>query len=101
MTNDSFDALVLSRNYKAPIQNLATISSGDPILSDLATSYNRRHLPQSVIFDEPEKDLDVLHDIITSYGFDALETFMIDEWSVGEITVKPIDRVPDDVSFVL
>ena len=45
-------------------------SSGDPILSDLATSYNRRHLPQSVIFDEPEKDLDVLRDIITSYGFD-------------------------------
>lgn len=32
---------------------------------------------------------------------DALETLMIDEWSVGEITVKPIDRVPDDVSFVL
>lgn len=32
---------------------------------------------------------------------DALEALMIDEWSVGEITVKPIDRVPDDVSFVL
>lgn len=34
---------------------------------------------------------------------DALEAFMIDEylWSVGEITVKPIERVPDDVSFVL
>ena len=30
-----------------------------------------------------------------------LEALMIDEWSVGEITVKPIDRVPDDVSFVL
>lgn len=27
MTNDSFDALVLSRNYKAPIQDLATIES--------------------------------------------------------------------------
>lgn len=25
MTNDSFDALVLSRNYKAPIQDLATL----------------------------------------------------------------------------
>lgn len=32
---------------------------------------------------------------------DCLETLMIDEWSVGEITVKPIERVPDDVSFVL
>lgn len=32
---------------------------------------------------------------------EALEALMIDEWSVGEITVKPIDRVPDDVSFVL
>lgn len=34
---------------------------------------------------------------------DALEALMIDEylWSLGEITVKPIDRVPDDVSFVL
>lgn len=34
---------------------------------------------------------------------DALEALMIDEylWSVGEITVKPIERVPDDVSFVL
>lgn len=32
---------------------------------------------------------------------DYLEALMIDEWSVGEITVKPIDRVPDDVSFVL
>lgn len=32
---------------------------------------------------------------------DCLEALMIDEWSVGEITVKPIDRVPDDVSFVL
>lgn len=34
---------------------------------------------------------------------DALEALMIDEylWSVGEITVKPIDHVPDDVSFVL
>ena len=27
MTNDSFDALVLSRNYKVPIQDLATIES--------------------------------------------------------------------------
>lgn len=27
MTNDSFDALVLSRNHKAPIQDLATIES--------------------------------------------------------------------------
>lgn len=27
MTNDIFDALVLSRNYKAPIQDLATIES--------------------------------------------------------------------------
>lgn len=27
MTNDSFDALVLSRNYKAPIQDLTTIES--------------------------------------------------------------------------
>lgn len=32
---------------------------------------------------------------------DCLEALMIDEWGVGEITVKPIDRVPDDVSFVL
>lgn len=32
---------------------------------------------------------------------DYLEAFMIDEWSLGEITVKPIDRVPDNVSFVL
>lgn len=32
---------------------------------------------------------------------EALEALMIDEWSIGEITVKPIDRVPDDVSFVL
>lgn len=34
---------------------------------------------------------------------DALDALMIDEylWSLGEITVKPIDRVPDDVSFVL
>lgn len=32
---------------------------------------------------------------------DCLEALMIDEWSLGEITVKPIDRVPDDVSFVL
>lgn len=32
---------------------------------------------------------------------DCLEALMIDEWSVGEITVKPIDRVPDNVSFVL
>lgn len=32
---------------------------------------------------------------------DCLEALMIDEWSVGEITVKPIDRIPDDVSFVL
>lgn len=32
---------------------------------------------------------------------DCLEALMIDEWSIGEITVKPIDRVPDDVSFVL
>ena len=32
---------------------------------------------------------------------DCLEALMINEWSVGEITVKPIDRVPDDVSFVL
>ena len=32
---------------------------------------------------------------------DCLEALMIDEWSVGEITIKPIDRVPDDVSFVL
>ena len=32
---------------------------------------------------------------------DYLEALMIDEWGVGEITVKPIDRVPDDVSFVL
>lgn len=32
---------------------------------------------------------------------DVLEALMVDEWSVGEITVKPIDRVPDDVSFVL
>lgn len=36
-----------------------------------------------------------------SKSSDALEALMIDEWSVGEITVKPIDRVPDDVSFVL
>lgn len=36
-----------------------------------------------------------------SESSDALEALMIDEWSVGEITVKPIDRVPDDVSFVL
>lgn len=27
MTNDIFDALVLSRNHKAPIQNLTTIES--------------------------------------------------------------------------
>lgn len=32
---------------------------------------------------------------------DCLEALMIDEWSVGEITVKPIERVPDDASFVL
>ena len=32
---------------------------------------------------------------------DYLEALMIDEWSVGEITIKPIDRVPNDVSFVL
>ena len=31
----------------------------------------------------------------------CLEALMVDEWSLGEITVKPIDRVPDDVSFVL
>lgn len=36
-----------------------------------------------------------------SESSNALEALMIDEWSVGEITVKPIDRVPDDVSFVL
>lgn len=36
-----------------------------------------------------------------SNSSDALEALMINEWSVGEITVKPIDRVPDDVSFVL
>lgn len=36
-----------------------------------------------------------------SESSDALEALMIDEWSVGEITVKPIDRVPDNVSFVL
>ena len=36
-----------------------------------------------------------------SNSSDALEALMIDEWSVGEITVKPIDRVPNDVSFVL
>ena len=36
-----------------------------------------------------------------SESSDALEALMIDEWSVGEITVKPIDCVPDDVSFVL
>lgn len=32
---------------------------------------------------------------------DCLEALMIDEWSLGEITVKPTERVPDDVSFVL
>ena len=34
---------------------------------------------------------------------DCLEALMIDEypWSLGEITVEPIDRVPNDVSFVL
>lgn len=36
-----------------------------------------------------------------SESSNALETLMIDEWSLGEITVKPIDRVPNDVSFVL
>ena len=36
-----------------------------------------------------------------SESSNALEALMIDEWSLGEITVKPIDRVPDDVSFVL
>lgn len=36
-----------------------------------------------------------------SESSNALEALMIDEWSLGEITVKPIDRVPNDVSFVL
>ena len=36
-----------------------------------------------------------------SESSNALEALMIDEWSLGEITVKPIDRVPDDVSFIL
>ena len=36
-----------------------------------------------------------------SESSDVLEALMIDEWSVGEITVEPIDCVPDDVSFVL
>lgn len=73
---------------------LTVMTIDDPIkvvgtLTDFSKQLGKR-------FDSPEE----LQETV-SESSDALEALMIDEWSVGEITVKAIDRVPDDVSFVL
>jgi hypothetical protein len=53
-----------------------------------------KHLGQS--FDHPE-DLEKA----VAESTDYLNAFYIDDWSVGQVTVKAIDKLPDEVSFIL
>ena len=45
-------------------------TSGDDILQDLAQRYVTRILPKSVVFDEPESDLEALREILIQNGYD-------------------------------
>lgn len=53
-----------------------------------------KHLGQS--FNRPE-DLEKA----VAESTDYLNAFSVDEWGVGQVTVKAIDKMPDEVSFVL